>query len=94
MRLSAVLGLTVETESGDRLGHVHDLRGELGRSSLRITGLVVGSRGAVERLGIGAPTWAARVRLGDVIPWSRVVRVDRRGVVVKDGTEPGNGGHA
>ena len=47
----------------------------------------VGGIGVLERLGIGAPRSAARIRAKDVIDWSAVVRVDRRGVVVRDGTE-------
>jgi sporulation protein YlmC with PRC-barrel domain len=88
MRLSHLLGVKVHTESGDKLGCVHDLRGELSSSSLRITGLVVGGFGLLERLGIGAPESKGRIRVHDVVPWSAVVRADRRGIVVKDGTEP------
>jgi sporulation protein YlmC with PRC-barrel domain len=84
MRLSDVLGLSVRTESGERLGRVHDVRAELSSRSLRVTGLVVGGLGILERLGLGAPSSALRIRSDDVLEWSRVVRVDRRGVVVKD----------
>jgi sporulation protein YlmC with PRC-barrel domain len=80
VRVSELLGLRVRTESGDRLGRVHDVRAELTSSSLRVTGLVVGSLGIVERLGIARPH--------DVVPWSAVLRADRRGVVVRDGTTP------
>jgi sporulation protein YlmC with PRC-barrel domain len=88
MRLSDLLGLDVRTESGDALGSVHDVRAELTSSSLRVTGLVVGGAGLLERLGIGAPESAARVRTHDVVPWSAVVRADRRGILVRDGTKP------
>jgi sporulation protein YlmC with PRC-barrel domain len=88
MKLSDILGAAVHTESGERLGHVHDVRGELTASSLRITGLVVGGLGLLERLGLGAPESQARLRSHDVVPWSAVVRADRRGVVVRDGTTP------
>ena len=84
MRLSDVLGLSVHTESGERLGRVHDVRAELTSRSLRVNGLVVGGFGVLERLGLGAPSSALRIRSDDVLEWSRVVRVDRRGVVVKD----------
>ena len=87
MRLSDFLGLDVRTESGERLGRVHDVRGELSSSSLRITGLVVGRLGLLERLGLGAPGSRSRLRVQDAVPWSAVVRADRRGVVVRDGTE-------
>lgn len=86
MRLSEILGLKVRTESGERLGRVHDVRAELGARSLRVTGLVVGGLGLLERLGIGSPRSRPRIRTDDVVPWSAVVRADRRGIVVKDGT--------
>ncbi|HKF14691.1 MAG TPA: PRC-barrel domain-containing protein [Gaiellaceae bacterium] len=86
MRLSDLLRVDVRTESGEDLGHVHDVRAELTTRTLKITGLVVGGLGLLERLGIGAPQRGARIRTDDVVPWSAVVRVDRRGVIVKDGT--------
>jgi sporulation protein YlmC with PRC-barrel domain len=88
MRVGDLLGVKVRTESGKELGSVHDVRGELSSTSLRITGLVVGGLGVLERLGIGAPESKGRVRVHDMVPWSAVLRADRRGIVVKDGTEP------
>ena len=88
MKLTDLLGTTVVTESGQRLGRVHDVRAELTPRTLKVTGLVVGEAGPLERLGLGAPRSTARVRAHDVVPWSAVVRADRRGVVVRDGTEP------
>jgi sporulation protein YlmC with PRC-barrel domain len=86
VNVSDLLGVDVRTESGESLGRVHDLRGELSARSLRLTGLVVGRHGLLERLGIGAPEASERVRGHDVVPWSAVVRANRRGVVVRDGT--------
>ncbi len=83
-----MLGLPVRTEGGASLGHVHDVRAELRPRTLRVTGLVVGRSGMLERLGVGAPESGARIRAHDVVPWSSVVRLDRRGVVVRDGTKP------
>jgi len=83
MRVTDLLGVPVRTESGESLGHVHDIRGELGARSLRVTGLVVGRLGLLERLGLGAPRTPLRVRTRDVLPWSQVVRAGRRGVVVR-----------
>ena len=88
MRLSELLGLPVTSRSGERLGRVHDVRAELGERELHITGLVVGTVGILEHFGIGAPRSAARIRTRDVVPWASVARIDRRGVVVEDGTEP------
>ena len=89
MKVSDLLGVTVRTESGEHLGRVHDLRAELQGKTPKVTGICVGRLGLLERLGIGAPTAAARVRTHDVIRWEDVVRADRRGVVVRDGVEPG-----
>jgi sporulation protein YlmC with PRC-barrel domain len=87
VRVSELLGLSVQSESGDHLGRVHDVRGELTPRTLKVTGLVVGQLGLLERLGLGAPNSADRLRTRDVIPWQEVIRADRRGVVVRDGTE-------
>jgi sporulation protein YlmC with PRC-barrel domain len=87
VRLSELLGLSVRTESGDSLGRVHDVRGELTPRTLKVTGLVVGELGLLERLGLGAPTSEARLRTRDVVSWGDVVRADRRGVVVRDRPE-------
>ena len=87
MRLSELLGLQVHTESGRSLGRVHDLRGELSPRSLRVTGIVVGRLGLLERLGFGAPGHRERLRSDDMIEWADVVRADRRGVIVRDGAE-------
>jgi hypothetical protein len=62
-------------------------RGELTPRTLKVTGLVVGHLGLLERLGLGAPRSLARLRTEDVIPWTDVIRADRRGVVVRDGAE-------
>jgi sporulation protein YlmC with PRC-barrel domain len=89
MTVAQLLGLKIETESGETLGRVFDVRGELTSRSLPVTGLVVGRLGFLERLGVGAPEAGERVRGHDVVPWAAVVRADRRGVVVRDGTRPG-----
>jgi sporulation protein YlmC with PRC-barrel domain len=81
--MTDLLGVPVRTESGESVGHVHDIRGELDARSLRVTGIVVGRLGLLERLGLGAPRTPLRVRTRDVLPWSQVVRADRRGVVVR-----------
>jgi sporulation protein YlmC with PRC-barrel domain len=88
MRFSELVNVRVRTESGEPVGRVHDLRAELTTRSLKVTGLVVGRLGLLERLGIGAPESGGRIRTRDVVPWSAVVRADRRGIVVRDGTKP------
>ena len=88
MTLGDLLGLRVRTESGDDLGRVHDVRGELTQRTLWVTGLVVGGIGLLERLGLGAPADIHRLRSRDMIPWAAVLRADSRGIVVRDGTRP------
>jgi sporulation protein YlmC with PRC-barrel domain len=88
MRVSELLNLEVRTESGEGLGRVHDLRAELTTRSLKMTGICVGTWGLLERLGIRSPESSGRAHAHDVVPWSAVVRADRRGIVVRDGTEP------
>ena len=83
MNVSDLLGSRVRTEDGESLGRIHDVRAELGPRSLKITGLVVGRWGVLERLGLGAPGSGVRIRSRDVVPWKDVVRADRRGVVVR-----------
>jgi sporulation protein YlmC with PRC-barrel domain len=85
VRLSELLGRRVRTESGERVGRVHDVRAELTPQTLKITGLVVGELGLLERLGIGAVSHRNRLRGHDVVPWGDVLRADRSGIVVRDG---------
>jgi sporulation protein YlmC with PRC-barrel domain len=84
MRFTDLLDARVTTESGQVLGRVHDLRAELTTRTLKITGLVVGPSGFLERFGIGAPESGARIRTRDVVPWSDVIRADSSKIVVRD----------
>ena len=84
MRFSDLLGAEVTTVLGETLGRVHDLRAELTPRTLKISGLVVGQTGLLERLGIGAPESGARIHTSDVVPWSAVVRGDSSRIVVRD----------
>ena len=84
MRLSDLLGVEVRTESGRIIGRAHDLRADLTPRALKVTGVVVGQFGILERLGLGAPGATARIRGEHAIPWSAVVRANRGGIVVRD----------
>jgi sporulation protein YlmC with PRC-barrel domain len=88
MRLSDLLNLDVRTESGEPLGRAHDLRAKLTSRSLKVTGMCVGKLSALERLGVSSPEAGGRIHVHDVVPWSAVLRADRRGIVVRDGTKP------
>jgi sporulation protein YlmC with PRC-barrel domain len=87
MRLSELLNRKVVTESGRELGRVHDVRGELVGGRLRVTGLVAGKLGILERFGIGTHGSGgprqAKVHGHPVIPWEQVIRVGSQ-VVVRD----------
>jgi sporulation protein YlmC with PRC-barrel domain len=76
--LSSLLRRKVVTESGRSLGRCHDLRGELTATKLRITGLCVGQSGWLERLGIHGHD------AHETIPWSAVVRIEGKQIVVRD----------
>ncbi len=86
MRLGELLGRKVVTESGVSCGRVHDVQGELDGEHLRVTALVAGRIGILERYGVnarGTGGGQAKQHGHDGIPWERVVRVGRE-VVVRD----------
>jgi len=87
MRLGELLGREVVTESGERLGRVRDVQGELEQGRLRVTALVAGAPGFLERLGVGAAGKGGARRAKRhghaAIAWERVVRVGPE-VVVRD----------
>jgi sporulation protein YlmC with PRC-barrel domain len=87
MRLSDLMRRRVVTESGKRLGRIHDVRGELRGSRLVVTGLVVGPRGWLEHLGLHFRNGAGggRKHRGsvDAVAWRDVVRIGPE-VVVRD----------
>jgi sporulation protein YlmC with PRC-barrel domain len=88
--LSSLLGRDIVTDTGRRLGHCHDLRGELTSSSLRVTALVVGTRGWLEHFGIGAQASASpqRVKDKDTVPWDAIVRIEGNRIIVRDDASP------
>jgi sporulation protein YlmC with PRC-barrel domain len=88
MRLSDLLNLQVRTESGERLGRAHDFRAKLTSRSLKVTGVCVGKLSVLERLGVSSPGAGGPIHVHSVVPWSAVLRADRRGIVVRDGTKP------
>jgi sporulation protein YlmC with PRC-barrel domain len=87
MRLSELLGRTVVSQSGEKLGRVHDVRGVLSDDHLRITGLCAGELGLLERYGVGTHgsggPGRAKVHGHEMIPWERVLRVGPE-IVVRD----------
>jgi sporulation protein YlmC with PRC-barrel domain len=87
MRLSVLLNREVVTESGHRLGRVHDVRGEIAGGRLQVTGLIAGKLGILERYGVGTRgsggPGQAKVHGHPVIPWERVVHVGSQ-IIIRD----------
>ena len=87
MRLSVLLNREVVAESSEQLGHVHDVRGELVGGRLRVTGLIAGKLGILERYGVGTHGSGGpgqpKVHGHPVIPWERVVHVGSQ-IVIRD----------
>ena len=88
--LTSLMGREIVTDKGRRLGDCHDLRAELTSSSLRVTALVVGTRGWLEHYGIGVQASASpqRVKDKDTVPWTAVLRIDGDRIVVRDDAAP------
>lgn len=90
MRLSELLRRSVVTESGRKLGHVHDVRAVRRGERLLVTGIVIGRHGLLEHFGLGVSPGrrGAKVRhTENVVPWEAVVRVAAGQVVVREGTK-------
>jgi sporulation protein YlmC with PRC-barrel domain len=80
---SDLIGCQVESESGKRLGRVHDLRAREIDGGWELIGLVVGRRGIVVRL-IGDSGGDPLVR-GEVISWEAVAGLEEGLVIVRAG---------
>ncbi|MEA2141082.1 MAG: PRC-barrel domain [Solirubrobacteraceae bacterium] len=85
IRASDLIGCELRTESGERLGHVHDLRAERADDHWRLSGLVLGRRGISARLlGTGPDPLIS----GGVIAWEAVSRLELGCIIVRNGTVP------
>jgi sporulation protein YlmC with PRC-barrel domain len=83
IRASDLIGCELRTESGERLGRVHDLRAEREDGEWRLSGLILGRRGLSTRLiGTGPDPLIS----GEVVDWEDVRRLQDGLVVVTDGT--------
>jgi sporulation protein YlmC with PRC-barrel domain len=92
VKASDLIGATVATEAGEKVGHVFDVRmtrveGSAGAGAWLLKGLVVGERGLRERLGLSRAGQedSPPVRSGELVPWDAVVRVEERQVIVRRG---------
>jgi len=82
IRASDLVGCVLRTQSGERLGRVHDLRAQAVNDGWLLVGLVVGRGGMVARLvGDTGPDPLVR---GDVIPWRAVTALEDGRVIVRD----------
>ena len=84
IRASDLIGAVARTESGERLGRVHDLRAHSsGDGGWLLMGLVTGPNGLLARFQGGDEEEAVRAG-GNVIPWEAVVRLEEGIVIVRD----------
>jgi sporulation protein YlmC with PRC-barrel domain len=83
IRATDLIGCEVRTESGEKLGRVHDLRAHsVGEDTWALMGIVVGRGGLRERFGSGAEE---PVRSGgNVVPWEAITRLSDGVVTVRD----------
>jgi sporulation protein YlmC with PRC-barrel domain len=82
IRASDLIGCTLQTQSGKRLGRVHDLRARSISDGWELEGLVVGRSGIATRLiGDNAPHPLVK---GEVIPWRSVTAIEEGLITVRD----------
>ena len=87
IRVSNLIGCVVQTESGTRIGRVHDLRASAIDSGWQLDGLIVGRGGMLARMTGSGPEPLVR---GDVIPWHSVTGIEEGRITVRDsGHTPG-----
>jgi sporulation protein YlmC with PRC-barrel domain len=82
IRASDLIGCDVRTESGEKLGRVHDLRAGAVTDGWQLTGLVIGRGGLVARLATGSKN--APVVAGRVVPWEAITRLEEGEITVRD----------
>ncbi|MFI4991906.1 MAG: hypothetical protein ACHQHO_13470 [Solirubrobacterales bacterium] len=71
----------MQTESGQRLGGVHDLRASAIDGGWQLDGLLVGRYGIIARLTGSGPDPIVR---GNVIPWNAITALDDGVIRVRD----------
>jgi sporulation protein YlmC with PRC-barrel domain len=81
IRASDLIGCMVRTESGERLGRVHDLRARSIDGGWQLEGLIVGRGGMIARMtGSDSDPLVA----GDLVPWNLITRLDEGLISVRD----------
>jgi sporulation protein YlmC with PRC-barrel domain len=84
IRVSDLIGCVVQTESGLRLGSVHDLRASTTGEGWQLDGLLVGRYGMIARLTGSGP---GPIVHGNVIPWDAITALDDGLIRVRDSFE-------
>jgi sporulation protein YlmC with PRC-barrel domain len=83
IRASDLLGCVVHTESGKKLGRVHDLRATTTGRDCVLTGLVIARGGMLARFtGRGGGIGSAQGR--DVVPWRAITQLKEGRITVRD----------
>jgi len=88
IRLSELLGKEVVTESGWSLGHVFDVRVEVGGKTPKVLGLVVGAPGLRRRLYGEARRHDPSTLPQGAVPWESVQAIEDKRIMVKDVPNP------
>jgi sporulation protein YlmC with PRC-barrel domain len=83
IRASDLLGCVVHTESGRKVGRVHDLRATTTAGDCLLTGLVVGRGGMLARLA-GGGAGAGPTRGGEVVPWQAITDLKDGRITIRD----------
>ena len=81
IRATDLIGAEVRSESGERLGRVHDLRARRAGDGWALIGLVLGAGGMLARL---AGAHGKALRVGRVVPWEAIVGLEDGSVTVRD----------
>jgi sporulation protein YlmC with PRC-barrel domain len=84
IRASDLIGCVVRTESGERVGRVHDLRARAIDGGWQLEGLIVGGGGVISRLTGSGTDPLVR---GDFVPWQAITALDDGLVSVRDSFE-------
>ena len=83
IRASDLLGCVVYTESGKKVGRVHDLRAKTTETDCLLIGLVVGRSGMLARFAGGGPD-GEPTRGGDIVPWHAITHLEDGLITIRD----------
>jgi sporulation protein YlmC with PRC-barrel domain len=81
IRASDLIGCVVQTESGKRVGRVHDLRASAIDGGWQLDGLIVGRGGMIARMIGSGPDPIVH---GDMIPWHAITDLNDGLIRVRD----------